>query len=747
MNSLPYRLALTLLLALLPALLLATPALAQSQPQTPASGTAGATTDAIPRYDVDFQETSLREFIDSVGRITGHEFLVDPRVQGTISLTSQRRLSADELYRLFQSELQINGYATVPLGGGQVRIVPAQASRTQPLPLGDAAQGASVATSVIETRNLDAATLANVLQPLVDSQVGTVTPWPESHLVVVTDWRDNLQRLTQLAQRLDRQRDLQAAVLPLEHASADELAGTLDSLMQREGGGQVKVVANPRANALVAYGDPAGLARVRQLVASLDAPQAQAQQRNTRVIYLNNVSAESVVAVLGGLTGERSQNAGGANPQSQVQQLLQRAGGGDSALQGSRLGAMGDASGSGLPALPDATSRNAAVAGTLGAGDEAVGFAVHPSTNALVLVGPPARLDAYASIIKQLDIRRAQVAVEAIIAEITESRAKRLGVQWLFGDLSGSGTVPVGGFNYAADGQPGINAIAGAAARNDTSQLARLLGSITGASAGVGRISDSGVSFAALLGALQSDSETNLLSTPSLTTLDNAQAYILVGQEVPFVTGSTTFNENPYQIIQREDIGVSLRIRPSISSDNTIRMDIVQEVSSIDPNVQASDVVTNKREIETSVITRDGGIVVLGGLISNAGNSSSARVPLLGDIPLIGNLFQYNRDEREKRNLMVFIRARVLRDAAQMDSATADKYRYMRAQQLLAGFDDDQALAPWSEANTAAGGTSSADVTSSAGTGMEGTAPTTPGQPRWSALFPDQRNRLGSLAP
>ena len=199
--------------------------------------------------------------------------------------------------------------------------------------------------------------------------------------------------------------------------------------------------------------------------------------------------------------------------------------------------------------------------------------------------------------------------MEAIIAEISESRAERLGLQWLFGDVNG-GTTPVGGFNYPTEGQPGINAVASAIAQDNTSQLGQLLGSVSGVTAGVGRISESGVSFAALLSALQSDSDTNLLSTPSLTTLDNAEAYILVGQEVPFVTGSTTFNENPYQIIQREDIGVSLRIRPSISSNNTIRMDIVQEVSSIAPNVQASDVVTNKREIATSVITRDGGAVV-----------------------------------------------------------------------------------------------------------------------------------------
>ncbi|MFC0268761.1 type II secretion system secretin GspD [Kushneria aurantia] len=709
-------------------LLLALPAAAASQSDG-----------ASARYDVNFQDTSLREFIDSVGRITGRDFIVDPRVQGNISLTSQRRLSAEELYRVFQNELQVNGYATVPLDNGQVRIVPAQTSRSQPIPFGDEGGGNTVATAVIETRNLDAATLANVLQPLVDSQVGTVTPWPESNLVVVTDWRDNLQRLERLATRLDRQRNLQAEVIPLEHASADELAETLDTLMENEGGGQVRVVANQRANALVVYGSGEGLARVRQLAASLDEPQSS-NQRNTRVIYLNNISAESVVEVLGGLSGDSNQAASGMA--QQARRFAQRAVGSES----SAFGMASDGLGSGgagssrdgrtLPDLPDAESRNPPLSGTLSSGSGEVGFAVHPSTNALVLIGPPARLDEYEAIIGQLDIRRAQVAVEAIIAEITESRARRLGVQWLFGDFSSDGATPVGGFNYPADGQPGINSVAGAIASGDNSQLGRLLGSVTGVTAGVGRVSDSGFSFAALLSALQSDSETNLLSTPSLTTLDNSEAYILVGQEVPFVTGSTTFNDSPYQIIQREDIGVSLRIRPSISSDNTIRMDIVQEVSSLAPNVQASDVVTNKREIETSVITNDGGIVVLGGLISNSGNSNSAQVPLLGDIPLLGNLFQYTRAERDKQNLMVFIRARVIRSPAQMDRATGDKYRYMRAQQLLAGFEDEQTLAPWQEARDA--------------------PDTDAGQPAphadqqragWQRLYPSMRSRLGSLAP
>lgn len=669
-----------------------------------------------PRYSVDFQETSLREFIESVGRITGRDFVVDPRIQGTVSLSSQRQLTAEELYRVFQNELQVNGYAAVELGNGQVRIVPAQVSRTQPLPLVSEEDDSTVATAVIETQHLDATTLAQVLQPLIDSQTGTVTPWPASNLVVVTDWRDNLVRLEQLAARLDQRRDLKTEVIPLEHANADDMAQTLDTLMAREEGNQIRIVANERSNSLVIFGGGEDLSRVKRLITSLDQPRTR--QRNTRVIYLENVDADSMVEVLSGLTGQQSQG----NANQQAQSLMQRmSGAGD--MTGSDGGGLGNGGG-----LPDAGTTSQLLSGTFSNGDSDVGFAVHPSTNALVLIGPSSRLDELEGIIKQLDIRRAQIAVEAIIAEITESRARRLGLQWLFGDLSG-GTTPIGGFNYPADGQPGINAIAGAIAQDNTSQLGQLLGNLTGVTAGVGRINDSGVSFAALLSALQSDGDTNLLSTPSLTTLDNTEAYILVGQEVPFVTGSTTFNENPYQIIQREDIGVSLRIRPSISSNNTIRMDIAQVVSSLAPNVQASDVVTNKREIETSVITRDGGIVILGGLISNGGNVSSAKVPLLGDIPFLGNLFQYSRNEQDRQNLMVFIRARVINSPEQMDSATGEKYRYMRAQQLLAGFEGEQVLEPLAQTQESVTQRPVGEAT------LE------------SVVFPSQRSRLGSLAP
>ncbi|WP_106477885.1 type II secretion system secretin GspD [Phytohalomonas tamaricis] len=663
-----------------------------------------------PRYEIDYNDVSLQEFIDSVGRITGKHFIVDPRVRGNISLESQRSLNADELYRVFQNQLQINGYATVELGDDQVRIVPDQVARTQPLPLGSESDSGNVmATQVIESQHLDAATLANILQPLVDARVGTITPYPDSNMVVVTDWRDNLQRLTRLATLLDGNRDTSAEVVSLKSADAEELAETIDSAL-KGAGGNTRVIAAPSANALVVFGNQRDRQRAQRLIAALDKP-SEHQSTNTRVIYLNHASAETVVDVLRNLRdgggGSYVSSTKTTDTDTVVRSALGISAGDEEASSGNAASALDSGS---------ITTRALSVPSS-----DSVAFAVHPSTNALVLTGPPSQLDAYQSIIERLDIRRAQVAVEAIIAEITESRARELGVQWLFADTSGSGTFPVGSVNYSTSSSAGINQLAAAVAADDTSTLGSLLSSLNGATVGVGRLSDSGISFAALLNALRSDTDTNLLSTPSLTTLDNAEAYILVGQEVPFVTGSTTVdNANPYQTIEREDVGISLHIRPSISADNTIRMEITQEVSSIADNVDASDVVTNKREIETTVLAQDGGIIVLGGLISNQSSNTQQHVPLLGDIPVIGNLFRYSSRSNEKQNLMVFIRARVLRDAQTLNAVTAEKYRFMRAQQLLNDFDADQTL-PELDAQAT--------------------------HLSLSRLYPSARDRLGALAP
>ncbi len=293
-----------------------------------------------------------------------------------------------------------------------------------------------------------------------------------------------------------------------------------------------------------------------------------------------------------------------------------------------------------------------------------------------MLIGPPRELAGYKRIISQLDIRRAQVVVEAIIAEITDTKANQLGVQWLF--LDRNGNLPAGSVNFT-NGTP-INGIAAAAANQDTTALGSLLSGMQGISAGVGRIGGSGLNFVTLLQAMRSESGFNLLSTPTLLTLDNAEASIMVGQEVPFVTGSVTSNNaNPYQTIERREVGVKLRLKPQINEGDTVRMEIVQEVSSLADNVRASDVVTNKREIKTTVMVEDNGLIVLGGLISNEGNDSDQRVPLLGDVPVLGNLFKSRTRSSTKQNLVVFIRPRILRDPALVQQISEDKYRGMRA--------------------------------------------------------------------
>ncbi|MCP1363491.1 secretin N-terminal domain-containing protein, partial [Halomonas sp. BBD45] len=422
-----------------------------------------ATESGTTRYAIDYNDVSLQEFIDSVGRITGKHFIVDPRVRGNISLESQRSLSAEELYRVFQNQLQINGYATVELGDGQVRIVPDQVARSQPLPLGSETDNGNVmATQVIETQHLDAATLASILQPLVDARVGTLTPYPDSNMVVVTDWRDNLQRLTRLATLLDSNRDTGAEVVSLDFADAEELAETVDSAIQGEGG-NTRVIAAPRANALVVFGTQRDRQRAQRLIAALDKP-SENQSTNTRVIYLNHASADTVVEVLRNLRDGGGYVSSIQTTESDTRNVMGIPVGDEDVSPGDTASALGNG---GL------TARTLRVSGS-----DNVAFAVHPSTNALVLTGPPSQLDAYESIIERLDIRRAQVAVEAIIAEITESRARELGVQWLFADTSGSGTFPVGGVNYSTSSSPGINQLAAAVASDDTSALGSLLGSL-----------------------------------------------------------------------------------------------------------------------------------------------------------------------------------------------------------------------------------------------------------------------------
>ncbi|WP_153772628.1 type II secretion system secretin GspD [Pseudomonas sp. MNR3A] len=595
--------------------------------------------EGVPQYEVNFVDTDMGEFIDSVSRITGTTFIVDPRVTGKVTVRTVDRHDAEAIYDIFLAQLRAQGFAAVDLPNGSVKIVPDQAARLEPVPVENAGKQSKgsdgVATRVFNVRNAASEQMLGILKPLIDPRVGVITPYPAANLLVVTDWRSNLERIDKLLRQLDQVSDEPLQVMPLKHASAADTAPLVTRLLAREQGAEsAQVVADPRSNALLVRGSADSRERVRALLGQLDRPSDNLHSSNTQVIYLRHANAAEVVKVLRGLGQE-----GG---------------------------------------VPDAPTGEGKEVPVRTASDSGVRLEYEEGANAVVMVGPDSELAAYRNIVEQLDIRRAQVVVEAIIAEVSDSSAQELGVQWLFADEKfGAGIV-----NFGSNGVNIAN-IAGAAASGDNKELGKLLSATTGATAGIGHFGG-GFNFAMLINALKGKSGFNLLSTPTLLTLDNAEASILVGQEVPFVTGSVTQNNaNPYQTIERKEVGVKLRIKPQVNSDNSVRLDIVQEVSSIADSRAASDVITNKREIKTKVMVDDNGLVILGGLISDESTTSNQRVPLLGDIPVLGRLFRSDSNRNVKQNLMVFIRPRIMRDGPSLAGLSQEKYRSLQQDTAL----------------------------------------------------------------
>ena len=592
-----------------------------------------------PLYEVNFVDTELSEFIDSVSQITGITFIVDPRVKGKVTVRTVERHDSEAIYDIFLAQLRAQGFAAVNLPNGSVKIVPDQAARLEPVPVdpsgGQPAAGDGIATRVFSVRNAASEQLLGIIKPLIDPRVGVITPYPAANLLVVTDWRSNLARIDRLLAELDQVSDEPLQVMPLQHASAADTSALITRLLASDKGSDAaQVIADPRSNALLVRGSADSRERVRALLTQLDRPGGELRASNTQVIYLRHANASEVVKVLRGLSQEAPQAPGEGAEGAQIARLP--------------------------------------------ISDSGVRLEYEEGTNAVVMVGPDSELAAYRSIVEQLDIRRAQVVVEAIIAEVSDSRAEELGVQWLFADEKlGAGVV-----NFSAGGA-NIASIAGAAASGDNAALGELLSGVNGATAGIGNFGG-GFNFAVLLNALKSKSGFNLLSTPTLLTLDNAEASILVGQEVPFVTGSVTQNNsNPYQTIERREVGVKLRIKPQINIDNSVRLDIVQEVSSIADFASASDVITNKREIKTKVMVEDNGLIILGGLISDETSNTDQKVPLLGDIPGLGRLFRSTGKSGVKQNLMVFIRPRILRDGPSIASFSAEKYQNLQRETAL----------------------------------------------------------------
>ncbi|MGD2009238.1 MAG: type II secretion system secretin GspD [Cellvibrionales bacterium] len=597
-------------------------------------------------YTVNLKDTDIQELIKFVADVTGSTIVVDPSVKGKIKVISSKPVTEAELYDLFLSILDVHGYTAVRTGS-VIRIIPNKDARSAPVdvpPPEDAGNNDEYVTQVIRLENISAAKLIPVLRPLVPQQAHMAAYAP-SNAIIISDIRSNINRIVEIIDRMDRSAVQRTQVIKLRYAVAEDVVQMLQTLeKQTKGDGadasdEVTLVADKRTNSVVVTADELNAERIEELISYLDTPLEQSG--NVKVIYLEYANATEVSEVL-----------------TRVMQNITRM---DD--EGNR-------------------KRSSASNSTIEA-DE--------GTNALIITADADEMAALEAVIARLDIRRAQVLVEAIIVEMEITDSQELGLQWLFADDSGAFGSNISTSTAQQQRNAAIgNAILGEDNSNDdigVRDLAGALSQVPGTTLGWGVVDDS-LSMSVILNALETQGNANILSTPSLLTLDNQEAYITVGQNVPFVTGSYTNTggtnnvQNPFQTIERENVGVTLKVTPQVNEGDSVVLDIVQEVSSISQQLlAAADVITNERKIETKVLALDGDIVVLGGLVKDDVQDSQQGVPFLQDIPLLGRLFRNDVVSVTKSNLLVFIRPTIVRDDADLRGATAEKYRYIRDQQ------------------------------------------------------------------
>ena len=579
-----------------------------------------------------YRDASLRQVIEAVGSVTGRNFLVDPRVTGDVTFLSYSPMSEETFYEAFLATLAVHGYVAME-SGDVIRIVPDANARVHP-DLGEGTEAERVVTQTVRANNVGVAQLVPILRPMLP-QYAHLAAHPGTNTLIVVDRASNVERILQIVERMDQAADNEIEVIHLENASAAEAVNLITSLSQgtaAEGGPLLQLAADTRTNSVMIGGPNAQRLRFRALIAHLDIPSRSRGQ--TLVRYLDYADAEQLVGSL----------------QTQFS--------------------------------------------TESAQDEDITLWADSETNALIMDAPAHVMQDINAIIDRLDIRRAQVQVDAIIVEITESRANELGVTWV--SQGAEDNSPVAGTNFPGTA-PGILQLGAATA--DVSALADAPQGLLGA---VGRIGDASTSWAAVVTALAGDSATNIIATPTIVTLDNEEAAIEVGSEVPFLSGQFTGTGaaattagvlNPFQTITRSQVGTRLMITPQINEGSGIKLQIEQETSSISQGVQgAVDLITDRRSISTTVFVDDGSILVLGGLIDDQLREVEQRVPVLGRIPILGALFRSQSTELEKTNLMVFIRPTILRDSIQAAFHSDAKYRYIRDLQLEQGIRNTQLM-------------------------------------------------------
>ncbi len=592
------------------------------------------------RITPSFKDADITQVIEAVGAATGRNIIIDPRVRAQVTMLSSTPMSPDAFYEAFLALLQVHGFVAVP-SGNVTKVIPDANARQVPgndLPGRVSATSDEIVTQVVQVRNVSAAQLVPILRPLIP-QYGHLAAYPSANILIISDRANNVNRMLRIIQRIDQASDGDIEIVGLQNASAAEVVRTMTALTaaqaQAEGGTpQMKVVADDRSNSILLSGEKAQRLKAKTLIAYLDTPLANGG--DTRVRYLRYADAEKIAAKL----------------KEQI---------------------------SGTTAAP------AAAAGAQAIADKSTIIWAEPETNALVITAPPKTMNSLMSVIDSLDIRRAQVLVEAIIVEVTADKSAELGVNWLVDGTNEDQAV--GGFIQPIGGATVVDL---ARAVRDPSTLTSVP---LGTTIGIGRLGETGINFAAVIRALRGDADTNIIATPSIVTMDNQEAQIKVAQEVPFVTGQYTTsggggtnNPNPFQTITRQEVGTILKITPQINEGDSVMLKIEQESSSIAQSSQgAVDLVTNKRTINTNVLIEDGGTIVLGGLIQDSQTSGEQRVPFLGRIPILGEAFRTRSAKKTKTNLMVFIQPRILRDGNATSYETGQKYNYIRDQQRRFG--------------------------------------------------------------
>ena len=633
-------------------------------------------------YAANFKGTDINEFINIVGKNLNKTIIIDPNVRGNINVRSYELMDETLYYQFFLNVLEVYGYAVIEMDSGILKILRSSDGKKSNVPLvsdNNATDGDTLVTRVIRVKNVSVQELGPLIRQFSDQKDGGhVTNFSSANVMMLTGHAASVNRLVDIIKSVDQAGDTLVEIIELQHATADDVVKVVESIYKSSGKDSIpaflipKVVADNRTNSVIVSGEGQARSRAVELVKRLDGELKS--QGNTQVFYLDYAKAEDLVKVLQGVSKTLQEEAQGGNTKSR--------------------------------------SRS----------NNETSIEAHPDSNSLVITAQPDTMRSLASVIKKLDIRRAQVLVEAIVVEVLEGDGINLGLQWISEQggmlqFNNGSNVPVGSLAVAAEqarDKTIEKTVTGSESGNttpytetkegDLGPLAALLGGVNGLAMGIIKND-----WGAIIQAISTDTKSNILATPSVTTMDNEEASMIVGQEVPIITGSTTSgnNSNPFQTVDRQEVGIKLKVTPQINDGTAVQLTIEQEVSSVS-GATAVDIAVNKRAINTTVIADDGGMVILGGLIDEDVQESVSKVPLLGDIPILGHLFKSTSTTKRKRNLLVFIRPTILRDSRSMNELSHSKYNFIRGEQHkqrddgidLMPFEETPVLPEWNDAMT-----------------------------------------------